>query len=433
MKRMTCLFSMLIVLAVLAAGAFACASAGPTPTASAPSAAAVTPKSATGTPAPAPSAAAVTPKPATGTAAPAPSAAAVTPKPATATAAPAVSTFDQQWKDLIAAAKKEGEVTVYTQLPPETRTALSNAFRQQFGVDMSFIVGQPAEIAARMETERNANLYAVDAIVHGGVAMFAFMKPKGFLTVLPPLLINPEVLDGKAWRGGKLPYLDKEQQVVLFAYPYFPDVVVNTDMVKKGQLNSWQDLLKPEWKEKIVMGDPTVSGVGNAWAVFMLTKQWTRDKAEQYLRDFVKQQPIINRDDRLQAEWIARGRYPVLVGSDPQVALPMKQAGAPIDFGRMSEGGRISTGPGAVAIPNKVPHPNAAKLFVNWLLTKDAQVVFARAYGQPSARVDVSLEGMDPGLLPAPGETVHILDEDFWLSVPKLTPLVGEIFAPALK
>ncbi len=347
--------------------------------------------------------------------------------------APSGAAFEQQWKALIDDAKKEGEVTVYTQLPPETRTALSDAFKQQFGVNMSFIVGQPAEIAARMETERSANLYAVDAIVHGGVAMFAFMKPKGFLTALPPMLINPEVLDGKSWRGGKLPYLDKEQQVVLFAYPYFPDVVVNTDMVKPGQLKSWEDLLKPEWKEKIVIGDPTISGVGNAWAVFMLTKLWTRDKAEQYLRDFVKQEPMINRDDRLQVDWVARGKYPVLVGSDTQVALPIKKAGAPIDFGRMSEGGRISTGPGAIAIPNKVPHPNAAKLFVNWLLTKDAQTVFSKAYGAPSARVDVPTEGMDPGLLPAPGENAHILDEDFWLSVPKLTPLVGEIFKPALK
>ncbi len=348
------------------------------------------------------------------------------------TTAPAAS-FATQWKQLVTAAQQEKEVTSYTILAPKTREETANAFKKEFGINMTFVIGQPAEIAMKMDTERRAGLNLADAVIHGGVAMFASVKPLGLLAPLPPLLIHPDVLNEKAWRGNQLPYLDKDKKVLLFVYPYFPDIAINTDMVKRDQIKSWEDLLKPEWKGKIVMADPVNSGPGNGWAVFMLTKVWTPEKGEQYLRQLAKQDIIVNRDDRLQAEWLARGKYPVLVASKTEIVSDLKTSGAPVDFLRMSEGGRISTGAGCIAIPDKPAHPNAAKLLLNWLLTKDAQTMFARAYGQPSARTDVPAEGFDPALLPAPGENLHILDEDFWLSGPKLAPLLNDIFSPALK
>ncbi len=102
--------------------------------------------------------------------------------------------------------------------------------------------------------------------------------------------------------------------------------------------------------------------------------------------------------------------------------------GAPIAWVRVAEGGLISAGSSSLGIINRPAHPQAVKVFVNWLLTKEGQTVLAKAYGYPSARNDVSNEGIETSKLPATGEKFYLDDEENILAKSSMLKVSKEIF-----
>jgi iron(III) transport system substrate-binding protein len=113
----------------------------------------------------------------------------------------------------------------------------------------------------------------------------------------------------------------------------------------------------------------------------------------------------VDRDLRRQVEWIAHGRYPILIGPSEAPVGQLEREG--VDLGRVTEftdiGGNITSSSGNVMLVNRAPHPNAAKVFINWLLTRDGQTAFSTAFAYPSRRVDVPTDHLDPQSIPRPG------------------------------
>ena len=108
------------------------------------------------------------------------------------------------------------------------------------------------------------------------------------------------------------------------------------------------------------------------------------------MQNIVKQEPLITRDRRLQAEWVARGKYPIALGVEPSEIFKMVEAGAPVKLISMKDGQPLTSGPMNVMAFDRGPHPNATKLFVNWVLGKEGGTIMAKHSGYISARVDVS-------------------------------------------
>lgn len=300
--------------------------------------------------------------------------------------------WQTEWDKVVKAGQREGIVVAHTGYSAETLRAISSAFRQKFGIETEFISGRGAELRARFFNERRAGIYNIDLLFRGASGMIADQKPVNALDPLEPLLLLPEVVDPKVWWGGKLNWIDDEHYIFgYFAYPS-GELAINTSFVSSEELKSWKDLLAPKWKGKISLNDPTTSGSGNSWFYIMAKEIVGMD----YMRQLAKQEPVILRDLRLQAEWIAAGKYPVAIAHGSAVIPEFVRAGVPIVEKVLAEGAYITAGFGAISLVNKAPHPNASRVFVNWVLSRDGQTLISRVQGNQSARLDVPTDHLPP-------------------------------------
>jgi ABC-type Fe3+ transport system substrate-binding protein len=155
--------------------------------------------------------------------------------------------------------------------------------------------------------------------------------------------------------------------------------------VKPEEIVSWDSLLDPKWKGKIVLLDPRSPGSGESNWAFLL-----KIKGESFLAKLAAQDMMVGRNLRQLAEQVARGKYLVSIGVSYYTYLPFIKAGLPVrSVSNIKEGYYAGTGSGNLAILKNAPHPNAAKVFVNWLLSKEGQTAVTKALGQPTRRFDV--------------------------------------------
>jgi iron(III) transport system substrate-binding protein len=335
------------------------------------------------------------------------------------------------WDQVVDAAKKEGKVMIYGRATPEMRAALDKSFIPKYGIAVELLnIPQGSQMTAKLKAERQAGLCLADLIIHGPTTT-TLLKSEGILDPVEPLLILPEVTDPGVWKKGFF-FMDKERMLKPMRARFVRFVVRNTGMVNKGELNSYRDLLNPKWKGKMVMDNLTLPGTGNTFLSFLVAI-WGRDQTVTFMKELAAQEPVITTDIRLGVEWVARGKYPIGIGLRATELSEFFKVGAPIETVKTIEGGQMGPGDGTIAVVNKRPHPNATALFVNWILTKEGQAAWYEGDGLPSARLDVSTEGIDPIFLPETDENVSVEDEACQAVKGEMGALAKEIFAPLLK
>ncbi len=352
------------------------------------------------------------------------------PPPETTKAAPSTSAkpaWEVKWDEAVAAARKEGKLTVSTFAGPETRQALTKAFAAKYGINLEFVVGNASENVPKIVAERRAGMYLVDAVIDGTSIVTNWSK-QGVLDPIEPALLLPEVVDPKMWYDGQMPYFDNAHFGIGFLAQYNSMVLRNTELVKEGEIKSFRDLLKPEWKDKVVMYDPSVSGTGAALFAMLALGVWDQERAGNWFSQMLSEQNLtLSRDPRLQVEWVARGKYPIALATWTDQLVSFLGNGAPIAQQKVEEGGILTSSNGGVGIFNQPAHPNAALVFVNWLLTKEGQNVFVSAFGGPSRRNDIKAEGVYAALTPPVGEKVYIEDEERIMKKVDLMKVSGAI------
>ncbi|MBI4331113.1 MAG: extracellular solute-binding protein [Chloroflexi bacterium] len=338
----------------------------------------------------------------------------------------------QGWEGVVAAAQKEGKLMLYgTPIMPARREAIFTAFKERYGIDLEFTTALGPEIAERLSRESRTGLNIADVGMSGPTTIATAIKPLGLLETLEPLLILPEVTDPSKWHGGKLPFHDRERQVASLAWFLSPSLTVNTELVKSGEVKSYDDLLAPKWKGQILLNDPTVGGGGGVWFGFIMTHAMGTEKGVAFMRTLARQEPIVSRDHRQMIEWVAKGKNPLAIGINQEPVNEFLKAGAPVSQPRLKEPFHVTVGSTNVVAFKNSSHPNAKKLFVNWALSKEGNSLISRAYGIASRRVDVPPEGVDPALIPTPQDI--LLDEDFDKAQSEHQKLAREIFAALLK
>ncbi|MDP2718568.1 MAG: substrate-binding domain-containing protein, partial [Dehalococcoidia bacterium] len=192
------------------------------------------------------------------------------------------------------------------------------------------------------------------------------------------------------------------------------------------------DLLEPKWKGKLVINDPTTPGAGASFVAF-LVRSWGEEETKAYLRKLVTQDLVMTRDWRQQIEWVAKGKYYIAIAPNPDNVTQFMNVGAPISPLRAKEGGVKQTVSAGLSLPKDPPHPNARTIFVNWLLSKEGMTALQKGFGQPTSRVDISLEGVNPIFLPGPGDKVLPEVEEHFTIQAKMFPAVREIFASLMQ
>lgn len=338
--------------------------------------------------------------------------------------------WENKWDEVLKEAKKEGRVMVSMGIGGLVRDALVKGFKQKFGIEVETFSGRGDEFTARLFAERRAGLYNYDVYQSGPNTVLLTLKPGGALDPLEPALVLPEVLDPKVWWKGDILWLDKEHLALNFlAYPSIP-VAINTSMVRPEEISSYNDLLDARWKEKIIMNDPTISGPGG----HLVGAIGDRIMGYDFLRNLAQQKPFITRDRSLPMLWLATGKYPVAINPDAAGFMQFQQAGAPVVRITPKEGTHVTPGFGSLALINKAPHPNAAKLYINWLLSREGQEIYTRVAGVHSGRLDVSTDFLPPAMVRNPAmKYVDISTEEYNLKMPEYIKIAREIFGDLVK
>jgi len=299
----------------------------------------------------------------------------------------AVTAAAQDWDKTVAAAKKEGAISISASSSELLRQVLITFEKDYPEIKVSYQSGNLRDFWAKMEKEREVGQYLWDARVGGVDASTYQAKEKGLLDPLPPLLAVPEVVDDSKWVGGlRSLFGDKEKKHVLIFSGYQVGFAVDRDAVPEKDFKSAQDLLNPRWKGKIVMQDPRRGGSGNEAVAAFIIKY-----GEQFAHDLlVKQEVVISDNKRQMAEWLVRKRYPIAVGlgSDDTIAQ-FQQQGLGKNVKSVPIGDGDTLGGDTVIVINKAPHPNATKVFVNWLLSQKVQVQLGQVAQMNSRRTDV--------------------------------------------
>ncbi len=357
-------------------------------------------------------------------AAPAPTA-----QPASPTAQPAATaaSASANWDSVVAAAKAEGKLTVIGPPGQEVTSALTDDFQKQYGISVEYTAMPGSAVAAKVNTERAAGLYNWDVLIAGTTGTLQNLIPNGSIDPIDSALILPEVKDPKNWRGGKLPEIGPKGEILQMTPYQRGTLFYNTNMVKADEITSYKDLLDPKWKDKIQLDDPRRPGPGQATFIFFYLHP---DLGADFIRAVAKQNITLQNDYQQEIDMIGQGRAPLLLGGVDYLAEARIKQGAPIGIvppAQLKEGTDISSASGDVSVFNKAPHPNAAKVYVNWLLGAKEQEAYARATGFVSSRVDVNGDWTEPWRVPSPNAIVSDGDVSVQ-TVPKLQPILLEAF-----
>ncbi|MBI2934712.1 MAG: extracellular solute-binding protein [Chloroflexi bacterium] len=309
--------------------------------------------------------------------------------------------WELKWEKTLQEARKEGVVYVYGPPLPEVREGLTSGFARAYpGMKLDYVALGGGEIIPRIKSEYDAGIHNVDLVVSGTTTILTGVRP--YTQAIKPFLVRPEITDPRAWLEGKLEFADKTGEInLVFTYTTSSWVVYNTNLVDPKKITSWWDLVKPEWKGKITFWDPAVPGAGQS-----ATQLWFLhpDLGPAYFKAFVANEPVITRDTRMQVETVGRGKYSIAVAPSTGIVVDLQKAGMPIKYTRVFKEGAWSTASfGSVAVMAKPPNPNAATVFLNWMLGKEGQTVFATKADYFSRRLDVPSDTLDESMIPEPG------------------------------
>jgi iron(III) transport system substrate-binding protein len=315
----------------------------------------------------------------------------------------AASSWQAEWERVVQAAKQEGVVSLLGTTGVEIRDALTLPFQKAYGIQVEYYGGSGSQQATRVAAERRAGKYAWDIFVGGTTTGLTSMIPIKAFDPMEPALILPDVKDPKNWRGGGIEFVDPGRQMAVMTPNHRVILIVNSAAVDPNSFKSYKDLLNPKWKGQIAIDDPRRSGPGQAsFTFFYLHPELGPD----FIRALTRQELVVFRDPSQLVNLVGQGKYPILIGPrDTMLADALKRT-LPISIVNprmVREGSDISPASGNVAIFNRAPHPNAAKVYINWLLSKEGQTHHARALGSVSDRLDVPLDHAEPWKVPQPG------------------------------
>jgi iron(III) transport system substrate-binding protein len=323
---------------------------------------------------------------------------------------------EQRWQDVVAKARQEGSVSVIVAPGEQYRQGVQGFQTAYPGIELQVKGEHIRDGLARIIQERDGGIYSQDVMLGAiGAGVFQEWIPRGVLAPLEPSVVLPDARDDAKWadgfRGG---WVDTGGQYVYgFLASASRLVYVNRDFISEQELPNTinlDTLMDPKWRGKIVWDDPRELGPGvNVAAAIM------RERNEGYLTRLIQEQEIVaSRDPRQIVEWVVRGRYPIGLALNATILDGFQKEGlgknvVPVDIKEIN----VSVpGFGAVSMFDKAPHPNAATVFVNWLLSREGQDAYTSSTVENSRRLDVSPKA--PAYAPTRGEVyTNLQKEDF--------------------
>ncbi len=304
-----------------------------------------------------------------------------------------------EWERTLEAARKEGQVTVYID---HSAGALidSGVFQKAYpAIKLQGVPNRNSEV--RIMAERRAGKYIPDVNIAGVTQNYPELYDAKVLDPIKPALILPEVVDESRWYQGRHRYTDLEGKFVFIflGLPQTGSLTYNTNLLNPKEIKSFWDLVQPKWRGKIVARDMRGPGPGRGGIRFFYHNP---ELGSEFIRRFFGTTDItLFRDSRLGTDWLATGKFAICYaceGVDKAITqgLPMGRIGI------LKEGAALVANYGTIALINKAPHPNAAKVFINWFLSREGQLTLQKALaksedsGPDSLRIDIPKDDVGP-------------------------------------
>lgn len=300
------------------------------------------------------------------------------------------------WRAIVEAAKSEGTVRIAGH-PSELRRAAFAAFHDAYPeIRIEYVsIGSHGQADGRLKAEWAAEVFNWDILSSGGQFVYGELAPKNALTPIHEIITRSDVVDDRLWRNGfDSGFVDKEGKFVFSFMTYIAETAfVNTDSYPLSDFKNVGDLLDPKYKGKIAWADPRGGGVPEIMTAFIYQRL-----GEVGLRELLtKQEPQIVGTSRQLLDAMVRGSRPIGIGLTTGALRQMTAAGLGssikrIDFVDSRNEGRTG---GFIAVPKKAPHPNAARVFATWLVSKKGQEAWVNLAKENSARLDVPIADED--------------------------------------
>ena len=322
-----------------------------------------------------------------------------------------------EWAKTVAAAKKEGKLGLFLYQRGNIE-AVARAFEKQY-LEIQVMVASVSapETGPRIMAERRAEKFLWDICICGPTTPFAVLYAANALDPVKPALLLPEVLDESKWWGGKHHYMDPEGQsiFVFLGSVEPPNVYYNTKLVEPKEFYSYWNLVDAKWRGKLLARDPRQPGRQRVGARIFYH---IPDLGPTFLtRLFTEMEVTFSRDDRQAMDWLAVGKFPLcLFCGDIETVRPQSLPVEELNTYKWKDGFAINSGSnGTVTLMNNAPHPNAARVFINWLLSREGQISFQKIMNNPdlvmeSMRLDIPKDPIPADKRRAAGVNYILMD-----------------------
>jgi iron(III) transport system substrate-binding protein len=347
----------------------------------------------------------------------------------------AAEDWQGEWDKTVKAAEQEGQVA-YSGCGSHDYL---NEFQKKYPrIKVVSVAASCSEVVSRTMTERRAGKYLTDVIRFGLSSAHSFYRAK----VLQPIdsaFILPEVKDASKWWQKRHHYSDPESKYLFIpaASVYARFASYNTELVNPGEFKSYWDLLTAKWKGKMVATD-TKTGEGRNGIRFLY---YHPELGPQYLRRLLSEQALtFSRDYRQATDWLAQKRFSLYLFSQSDDTLNAKEQGLPLqilDTSRLKEAVGLDVTGGSYSLMDKPAHPNAAKILINWMLSREGQIALQRdgesAGRTDSLRIDIPKSDVHPMMRRKDGVKYLEMWNPNWMNMKPVEELVSQALSEAKK
>jgi iron(III) transport system substrate-binding protein len=305
------------------------------------------------------------------------------------------------WETLVAGAKREGALKIAGH-PSDLRRNAFMAFQKVYpDIAIEYVpIGSHNQADARLKAEWEAKVFEWDILASGEQYIYYELVPAGALVPIRDVIVKDDILDDKLWNGGlNAAFLDKAEKYVFGFMIYIAETAyINTSIYPLSNFKSVRDLMDPKYKGKIAWVDPRIGGVIEGMIGFIYHS--VGPDGLRYL--LTEQDPYVVGTSRQLLDAMLRGGKPIGVGVTTGTLRDMQDAGlgGTIQRPDLADARNVGRSGGFVAVPKGAPHPNAARVFTNWLLSRDGQSEWVKMSQENSARLDEPIG--DPARFPDP-------------------------------
>jgi iron(III) transport system substrate-binding protein len=308
----------------------------------------------------------------------------------------------------VAKAKAEGKVIWYTSTPIEQGQKISDAFQKETGIKVEMFRSGGSAILRRFQQEIDAGRVAVDVLTHSEPPAAKALGKKGLFVAFKPTNFD-KVPDAAKDPNG----LFVGQRLNMMTHYLRSDKIAAGDEPK-----TWDDLLDPKNKGKLVMTDPSFTSLQvSVVGTMAKARGWG------FYEKIRANDVMIVQGNQQVSDMLKRGERLIAVGALDSYAADLKKEGHPIKTLYPSDG--VFVIPSPTSVVKGSPNPNAAKLFAEFMIGDTAQKLFP-ADGGYSARIDIAAPQGSPDL-----KSLKILavDDDYISAeTPRIKKRFNEIF-----